>query len=77
MLSIHGQKNPYMSDCKTFFKTKQDLQLHFNSCETCTNKTSSNEEMTSEKVRLKFKLNSLINSLNILEIPQRRSCNAC
>ena len=54
MLSIHGQKNPYMSECKTFFKTKQDLQLHIAQCDVCTSKNSS-DEITSEKVNsLKF-----------------------
>lgn len=59
MLSIHGQKNPYMSDCKVFFKTKQDLQQHINSCEVCNNKISSNDEFSSEKVgqRVKYEKN--------------------
>ena len=49
MLSIHGQKNPYMSDCKEFFKTKQDLQQHVSECEVCS-KNPLNDELSSEKV---------------------------
>jgi uncharacterized Zn-finger protein len=32
MLSIHGQSKPYMCTCKMFFKTKQDLQQHAQTC---------------------------------------------
>lgn len=59
MLSIHGQNKPYMCQCKTFFKTKQDLQQHF---QTCTSRDRSDEDedgirypetvMSIEKMRL-------------------------
>jgi hypothetical protein len=56
MLSIHHQSLPYMCKCKTFFKTKQELQQHY---QTCREKSSESEVnvyietvMPIEKMRL-------------------------
>lgn len=50
MLSIHGQSKPYMCTCKSFFKTKQDLQQHV---QTCTNNSNqSSDQSLNENVSL-------------------------
>lgn len=48
MLSIHGQSKPYMCVCKKFFKTKQDLQQHY---QTCSKNTKPIEGLFNDNVR--------------------------
>lgn len=50
MLSIHGQSKPYMCSCKTFFKTKQDLQQHYQTC-TSRDKSKSSEDDLNDGMR--------------------------
>ncbi|CAG9801595.1 unnamed protein product [Chironomus riparius] len=45
MLSIHHQSLPYMCKCKTFFKTKQELQQHYQTCREKSSESESNNGM--------------------------------
>jgi uncharacterized Zn-finger protein len=59
MLSIHRQSKPYMCACKTFFKTKQDLQQHSQNCKNSTNAIEDDESVSKKLPCVIFKWYSI------------------